>query len=437
MNKYFGTDGIRGEANVLLTPLLALKVGEYLGYKFKNEKLVIGKDPRQSSDMLEHALASGMASQGAHVSLMGVCSTPALAHVIKEKGFKGGVMISASHNPFHDNGLKIFSETGLKISEALEKEIESYIRGEITLDKPNTIATIKDYPEGLQSYIDTVEKTVDVRFDGLKIVLDLANGSATAGAVQIFTDLGAEVVVMNNEANGININDHAGSTHMSYIQERVIAEKADLGFAFDGDADRALASDHLGKLVDGDKIIYILANDMKASGKLPKNTVVSTVMANLGFMISMKAQGINVITTDVGDRHVAKEMYDNNYLLGGEQSGHILLKEHATTGDGILTALKLAESVVKNKKSLHDLSEACLSYPQLLTNIYVDDKHEVMNNEKLNNRIKELENELGEDGRILVRASGTEPMVRVMVEAKTDDICIRLSSELEGIVNNL
>lgn len=437
MKNYFGTDGIRGEANELLTPGLALKVGEYLGYKFKNEKLIIGKDPRQSSDMLEHALAAGMASQGADVYLMGVCSTPGIAYVIKEHGFKGGVMISASHNPYYDNGLKVFQETGLKIDTALEKEIESYVRGEITLDKPSTIAAIKAYPEGLQSYIEHVESTVTHRFDGLKIVLDLANGSATSSAVQIFEDLGAEVVVMNNEPDGVNINDHAGSTHMKYIQEKVVEVNADLGFAFDGDADRALASDHLGNLIDGDKILYILGKDMKETGHLPNNTVVSTVMANLGFLVAMKENGIKVITTDVGDKHVAKEMFDEGYHLGGEQSGHILLKEYATTGDGILTALKLAEVVVKNKKTLHALCETCISYPQVLNNIYVDDKHAIMENESLINRIKVLEEDLQDDGRILVRASGTEPMVRVMVEAKTDHVCAQLADELGALINNL
>lgn len=437
MKQYFGTDGIRGEANVLLTPLLALKVGEYLAYKFKDQRWVIGKDPRQSSDMLEHALASGLASQGGHVYLMGVCSTPALAYVIKEKGFKGGVMISASHNPYHDNGLKVFSDTGLKIPESLEREIESYIRGEITLEMSKDIGFIKSYPEGLQSYIQKLESTIDVRLDGLKIVLDLANGSATTSAQKIFEDLGATVITMNHQPDGININNKAGSTHMSYIQNEVVKSGADVGFAFDGDADRVLASDHLGNLVDGDKIIYILANAMKEKGFLKKNTVVTTVMSNLGFLQSMKKSGIKVITTDVGDRHVAKEMFDNDYLLGGEQSGHILLKDYATTGDGILTALKLTEILIDKNMDLHSLSASCASFPQHLENIYVDNKHEIMQSDMLKEKIEELQSLLGENGRILVRASGTEPMVRVMVEAKTDILCTRLSQEIGDLIKNL
>lgn len=437
MRKFFGTDGIRGKANDLLTPDLALKVGMVLGSKYKNEKLVLAKDPRQSSDMLEHALASGIAAAGADVYLMGVASTPALAYVVRNKGFKGGVMISASHNPYYDNGLKIFSETGLKISSELESEIESYLRDEYELEVSSHIGKIRNYPEGIKSYITYIESTVDMRLDGYKIVLDCAHGAATSSAGLIFSDLGAEVILMNNTPNGTNINDHAGSTHMTYLQNRVVKEGADFGFAFDGDADRVLASDHLGNLIDGDKILYILAKAMKETGHLPSNTVVSTVMANLGFIKAMEAQNIAVIQTGVGDRYVAKEMYDHDYTLGGEQSGHILLKEYATTGDGILTALKLAESIVHSKKTLYDLSKTCVSYPQILENIILKDKDKIMTHPKLLEKIKEVEHLLKDQGRILVRASGTEPLIRVMVEAKTDDLCALYAKDVVNLIENL
>lgn len=437
MKKFFGTDGIRGKANELLTPELALKVGEYLGYKNQKERFVIAKDPRQSSDMLEHALAAGLASSGADVYLMGVAATPALAYVVREHNFVSGVMISASHNPYHDNGLKVFSHTGLKISNELEAEIESYLRGEITIEKSDHIGKIVSYPQGVEDYIEAIENTVETRFDGLKIVLDLANGAATSTAGKIFSDLGAEVILMNAKPDGININNKAGSTHMSYLQKRVVEEKANLGFAFDGDADRVLAADHLGNLIDGDKIIYILGKEMKRTGHLPNNTVVSTVMANLGFIHAMRDENIKVIQTNVGDRHVAKEMFDNGYTLGGEQSGHILLKEFSTTGDGVLTALKLTESIINADLSLYDVSKDCANFPQVLKNITVTNKDEIMNHPSLLDKIKEVEDHLQDEGRILVRASGTEPLVRVMIEASSEDICHTLADEVVNLIENL
>ncbi|HZJ87297.1 MAG TPA: phosphoglucosamine mutase, partial [Erysipelothrix sp.] len=347
MKKYFGTDGIRGKANELLTAELALKLGQYLGYKFKGENLVIAKDPRQSSDMLEHALASGIVSSGANAYLLGVLPTPALAYIVKEEAFSAGVMISASHNPYHDNGLKFFSGNGLKMNDQLESEIEAYLEGDITIPLNYEMGQVIDYTEGKNIYIDYVESIVDVNLKGLKIVLDLANGASVTTAYQVFKDLGADIVVMNDKPNGVNINDKAGSTYISYLQKKVVEEKADFGFAFDGDADRVLASDHKGNLIDGDKILYVLAKSMHEDGKLKDNTVVSTVMANLGFIHSMKDNHFKVIQTDVGDRHVAKEMFDHGYTLGGEQSGHILIKEFGTTGDGVMVALKLAETVKK------------------------------------------------------------------------------------------
>ena len=425
MAKYFGTDGIRGKANDLLSPSLALKVGEYLGYKFRNEKIIIGKDTRLSSDMLEHALAAGMAAAGADVYLLGTCATPALAYLIQEGGFEAGVMISASHNPYHDNGLKVFSGNGMKISVDLELEIESYLEGlrKIELAESGDIGQIFNYHQGLDLYIEHLEDVIQENFEGLRIVLDLAHGSAVSSGKRLFEDLGAEVIIMNDEPNGLNINLNCGSTHLESLQERVVNEKADMGFAFDGDADRCLAVDEDGSIVDGDKILYILGNYMLDNGELNHGTVVSTVMANLGFLKSMEKQGLNVIQTDVGDKNVFKEMVDGGYKLGGEQSGHIILSDYATTGDGVLTALKLAEIVAATKKSLKTLADSCLTFPQVLKNITVKDKDFVMNDKTVKMKVEKVKEILGENGRILVRPSGTEPLIRVMVEAESIDTC--------------
>lgn len=432
MGKYFGTDGLRGEANQLLTTDLALKVGQYLGYRYRGQKIIIGKDTRLSSDMLEHALAAGIASSGADVYLLGTCATPALAYLITEKGFKAGVMISASHNPFYDNGLKVFGESGMKSSFDLELEIESYIDGTRTIEKANrdVIGNIYDYSDALEDYILHLEDVVKHDFKGLSIVLDLANGSAVSSAQRLFEDLKADVILMNASPNGTNINLDSGSTHIENLQARVLEEKADLGFAFDGDADRCLAVDHKGNIIDGDKIIYVLSKDMIENNQLKDHTVVSTVMANLGFKKSMERENIHVIQTDVGDKHVFKAMVDGSYQLGGEQSGHIILSEYATTGDGVLTALRLAEVVSKNNSSLYDLSKDCLEFPQVLQNITVRNKKEVMGELSLLELIENIEEKLGDAGRILVRPSGTEPLVRVMVEAEDIETCRKYVNEV-------
>lgn len=432
MGKYFGTDGLRGEANQLLTTDLALKVGQYLGYRYRGQKIIIGKDTRLSSDMLEHALAAGIASSGADVYLLGTCATPALAYLITEKGFKAGVMISASHNPFYDNGLKVFGESGMKSSFDLELEIESYIDGTRTIEKVNrdVIGNIYDYSDALEDYILHLEDVVKHDFKGLSIVLDLANGSAVSSAQRLFEDLKADVILMNASPNGTNINLDSGSTHIENLQARVLEEKADLGFAFDGDADRCLAVDHKGNIIDGDKIIYVLSKDMIENNQLKDHTVVSTVMANLGFKKSMERENIHVIQTDVGDKHVFKAMVDGSYQLGGEQSGHIILSEYATTGDGVLTALRLAEVVSKNNSSLYDLSKDCLEFPQVLQNITVRNKKEVMGEPSLLELIENIEEKLGDSGRILVRPSGTEPLVRVMVEAEDIETCRKYVNEV-------
>ena len=439
MGKYFGTDGIRGVANEKLTPELALKVGEYLGYRFKGQKIIVGKDTRLSGSMLEHAIATGAASTGTDVYLLGLCATPALAYVLRANGFAGGVMISASHNPYMDNGLKCFNSEGMKIDDALENEIERYIDGEITVPyaKADEIGEIFNYHDGLETYIQYVENAIEYRLDGYKIVLDLANGSAVSSAERLFKDLGADVVLMNSKPDGININVDAGSTHMDGILKRVVEEKADMGFAFDGDADRTLAVDHFGNFIDGDKLLYLLGNELRENNALNKTTVVSTIMANLGFLKSMDALGINVVRTDVGDKYVFRSMTENDYQLGGEQSGHIILSDFGTTGDGVLTALKCAEAIARQKTSMYDLTKDCKEFPQVLQNIRVTSKDEIMNHNDVINKVKEIEEILGTEGRILVRPSGTEPLVRVMVEAQTVEICQLHVDEMIALIQTL
>lgn len=412
-------------------------VGEYLGHTLKNEKLVIGKDPRQSSDMLEHALAAGAASQGAQVYLAGTVATPALAYILKENGFSAGVMISASHNPYVDNGLKVFGSEGFKIPADLEDDIERYIKGEIKLNRPDHIGNIHYYSDGIEHYIKHLEDSMTHRLDGLKVVLDLANGSSVTSAKRLFEGFGANVILMNDTPNGTNINHNGGSTHMDYIAKAVVEHKADMGFAFDGDADRCLAVDELGNIIDGDKILYILGKDMLATNHLNKNTVVSTVMSNLGFLKSMKKLGINVIQTDVGDKNVVAEMMENDYVLGGEQSGHIVLKEFATTGDGVLTAIKMAEIIAKNKTTMHTISNECMTFPQVLINVKVKDKNVIMSNRLLQDKIKKIADSLEDEGRILVRPSGTENLLRVMVEAKTQEVCQKLADEVVNLIVKL
>lgn len=439
MTKYFGTDGIRGKANEGLTVELALKVGQYLGYTHRGKKIVVGQDTRLSSTMFASAIAAGATSYGADVYLLGVCATPALAYTVNNHGFEGGVMISASHNPYHDNGLKCFASNGMKISSQFEDEIESYIDGDISIEPAheNEIGRVIDFASGVDAYLEHIESLIDVRFDNLKIVLDCANGSAVSSAENAFKTLGANVIVMNNEPDGININTNCGSTHPESLMDRVVSEKADMGFAFDGDADRCLAVDHKGNLVDGDGILYILGRYLKEKEMLKDDTIVSTVMANIGFKKVCEKYGLNVITTQVGDRYVYQEMFANDYKLGGEQSGHIILKDYATTGDGVLTALVLSEVAVKHNQSLFELNEEFVQYPQLLENLRVKDKKVILEDATVAKEIERIENELGDEGRILVRPSGTEPLIRVMVEAQTQEICDRHVSDMIEIIKNI
>lgn len=439
MGKYFGTDGIRGEANKTLTLDIALKVGQYLGSQYKGKKLLVGQDTRLSGNMFASAIASGASSMGAHVYMLGVCSTPAVSYLVVEKEFAGAVMISASHNPYQDNGLKCFAASGMKISDDMQDDIEAFIDGEIELEYADSesIGRINDYAHGMENYISFIESVVQTPLKGLKIVLDNANGSAVSSSQKAFEDLGAQVHVMHSEPNGVNINYHCGSTHPESLMEKVKELKYDMGFAFDGDADRCLAVDHEGKLVDGDAILYILARDLEARGLLNQSTIVSTVMANIGFIKAAKAKGFNVVQTDVGDKHVFAEMVEKDYALGGEQSGHIIVKRYMNTGDGVLTALMIAEIVAKANDSLQSLLDGMLIFPQVLHNMSVEDKHLIMGHESVLEAERNINEALEGDGRILIRASGTENLIRIMVEAQTHELCEGHISDMIKVIRNI
>ena len=439
MGKYFGTDGIRGEANKTLTLDIALKVGQYLGSQYKGKKLLVGQDTRLSGNMFASAIASGASSMGAHVYMLGVCSTPAVYYLVVEKEFAGAVMISASHNPYQDNGLKCFAASGMKISDDMQDDIEAFIDGEIELEfaDSESIGRINDYAHGMENYISFIESVVQTPLKGLKIVLDNANGSAVSSSQKAFEDLGAQVHVMHSEPNGVNINYHCGSTHPESLMEKVKELKYDMGFAFDGDADRCLAVDHEGNLVDGDAILYILAQDLEARGLLNQSTIVSTVMANIGFIKAAKAKGFNVVQTDVGDKHVFAEMVEKDYALGGEQSGHIIVKRYMNTGDGVLTALMIAEIVAKANDSLQSLLDGMLIFPQVLHNMSVEDKHLIMGHESVLEAERNINEALEGDGRILIRASGTENLIRIMVEAQTHELCEGHISDMIKVIRNI
>ncbi len=439
MSKYFGTDGIRGEANVRLTVDIALALGKYLAFANKGEKLLIGMDTRLSSSMFANAVAAGASSMGSDVYVLGVCATPAVAHLIKNEGFAGGVMISASHNPYMDNGLKVFANTGMKITDELQSEIEQFIDGDIKLDYVSSdhVGQIINYDKGLDLYLNYIESKVTTPLDGLHIVLDCANGSAISSAEEAFKALGAKVDVIHWSPDGFNINTECGSTHPETLQKAVLDLKADMGFAFDGDADRCLAVNHLGEMVDGDQILYILGCSLKEKNKLNHNTVVSTIMANLGFMKACEAKGLSVVATDVGDKHVFAKMVEMDYLLGGEQSGHIILKDSMTTGDGVLTALFLSEIVAEKKMSFKELTRDFEEYPQKLVNIKVKDKKIVMEHADVLSAVSRIEHELKDVGRVLVRASGTEELVRVMIEAKSIDLCDLYADDMMSVIQNI
>lgn len=437
--KYFGTDGFRGEANKQLTAHHAYRIGRFLGHYFKKEsdsdrpRIVIGKDTRRSSYMLESALAAGITSSGSDAYLLHVTTTPNVSYAVQTDDFVCGIMISASHNPFYDNGIKLIDGEGAKIGDDFLAEIEKYIdrdRDDLPLADREELGEVRDYVFGRNRYMAYLISTVRSSFKRVKVGLDCANGAAFSIANNIFESLGAETYVINDRPNGLNINVDSGSTHIQGLVEFVKENKLDVGFAFDGDADRCIAVDNKGNIIDGDRILYICGCAMKESGELLNNTVVTTVMSNIGLYHALEEKGIDYVQTKVGDKYVTQEMLDNNYALGGEQSGHIVFSKYATTGDGILTALRLMEVMKDRKVDFASLHKDLTIYPQVLKNIRVFDKKTVLDEAEVADTIRRLTADLAEDGRILVRPSGTEPLLRVMAEAKDEETCHRVVDEI-------
>ena len=432
MGKYFGTDGFRGEANVTLTVEDAFKVGRFLGWYYGQKKpevrtrVVIGKDTRRSSYMFEYDLVSGLTASGADVYLLHVTTTPSVSYVVRTEEFDCGIMISASHNPYYDNGIKVINEKGEKLEESVITEIEKYLDGElgeIPLAKRDQIGRTVDFAAGRNRYIGYLISIATRSFKNMKVALDCANGSASAIAKNVFDALGAETHVISNEPNGLNINTGCGSTHIENLQAFVKQEGCDVGFAYDGDADRCLAVDKDGNLVDGDKIMFICGKYMKEQGTLLNNTVVTTIMSNFGLYKAFDRDGISYEKTAVGDKYVYENMSANGHCLGGEQSGHIIFSKHATTGDGILTSLKLMEVILEKKQPLDKLASEVEIYPQVLKNVRVKDKTAAQDDPDVKAEVEKAAKSLGDTGRILLRQSGTEPVVRVMVEAPDLKTC--------------
>lgn len=439
MGKYFGTDGARGRANETLTLEMALCIGRFIGHYFSKEghaRIVIGKDTRLSSDMFEAAIVAGATSTGANVYTIGVCPTPCVSYLIRKDKFDCGVMISASHNPFYDNGIKLFNAEGKKMNPEIEAQIEDFIDDKVHIPYAlnENVGECIDYSESLALYESWLKDIVDVNLNGMDIAVDLSNGSATSCAVDTLRDLGARCKVIHAMPDGININTNCGSTHPQSLQALMKTGKYAAGFAFDGDADRLIAVDEEGNLFDGDHILYACGKYYSKAGKLKEDMIVTTVMANLGLYKALKRENLNFEQTDVGDKYVFECMEKNDYSIGGEQSGHIIFKEHANTGDGLLTALKLLEIMTHTNKSLKELTQDLTIYPQLLVNVRVNDKNETMQNPDVLNEVDKVAAELGEDGRILVRTSGTEPLVRVMVEAASDDLCEKYVYQVVDVI---
>ena len=442
MGKYFGTDGFRGEANVDLTALHAYKIGRFLAGYYRQEhgrrcKFVLGKDTRRSSYMLEYALAAGLTSCGGDAYLLHVTTTPSVSYVVRTEDFDAGLMISASHNPFYDNGIKLLNSRGEKMDEETIAKLEAYLDGaspEMPLAERDEIGRTVDYSAGRNRYMGYLISLAVRSYRGMKVGLDCANGSAWMLAKSIFDALGAKTYAINNEPDGTNINMNCGSTHIEELQNLVREMQLDVGFAFDGDADRCLAVDEQGNVVDGDKILYIYGRYMKERGKLLNNTVVTTVMSNLGLYKAFDEIGIDYEKTAVGDRFVYENMLQNGHRLGGEQSGHIIFSKYASTGDGILTAIKLMEVILERKEKLSKLAEPVKTYPQLLQNVRVADKEAALQNPALQQLAAQIEQEMAGDGRVLIRPSGTEPVVRVMVEAATDELCRQYVERLVSII---
>ncbi len=440
MGKYFGTDGFRGEANVKLTAAHAYKVGRYVGWYYGREhkaRIVIGKDTRRSSYMFEYALVAGLTASGADAYLLHVTTTPSVSYAVRTENFDCGIMISASHNPFYDNGIKLLNGNGQKIEAEVEDRIEAYIDGEIEelpyATREDVGRTI-DYASGRNRYIGYLISIPSRDFKNIKVGLDCANGSASAIAKSVFDALQAKTYVINNEPNGTNINTNCGSTHIETLQHFVIENGLDVGFAYDGDADRCIAVDHKGNVVDGDKIMYLCGKYLKENGRLSGNTVVTTVMSNLGLYKALEREGMRSEQTPVGDKYVAENMLKNGYSIGGEQSGHIIFSRYAATGDGILTSLMVMEACVEKKATLCDLAKEMTVYPQLLRNVRVADKLAARENPAVKAAVEEAAKALGTEGRILVRESGTEPLIRVMVEAGADELCRKYVEDVIKVI---
>ena len=440
MRKYFGTDGIRGIAGESLTADLSFKVGKALGKllteKKEHPKVVIGRDTRISCDMIEHALTAGLTSTGVNVMTVGTIPTPAIAYLTKTIETDSGIMISASHNPYQDNGIKIFGPDGFKLTDEQELEIESLIDNSEKIKNASfeKIGKVYGGNELTQKYIQHIKQSITGDLSDIKIALDCANGATTGVAPFIFGDLEADIETIGCQPNGVNINDNVGSTKIETISEFVKENNVDVGFAFDGDGDRVLAVDASGNIVDGDKIMFILAKHLKEQGELKDNMVVSTVMSNIGFYKAIEENGLQSVKTAVGDRYVVEEMRKNDYSLGGEQSGHIVLMNYATTGDGILTAVKLANIIKTSGKSLEELASEVSIYPQKLVNIKVIDKKTAMEDSEILSECEKVEKELEGNGRILLRASGTENLIRVMVEASSDELTDKYCEQVAKIV---
>ena len=441
MGKYFGTDGVRGVANKELTPELAFKIGRCGGYVLtKNKtkpKILVGRDTRVSGHMLEGALVAGLLSIGAEVMRLGVISTPGVAYLTKVLGAQAGVMISASHNPVADNGIKFFGPDGFKLLDEQEDEIEQLMDAAADdLPRPvgNELGVVNDYFEGGQKYLHFLKNTIEEDFSGLLVALDCAHGATSSLAPYLFADLEADIVTMGNNPNGYNINEGVGSTHPETLAALVKEKGANVGLAFDGDGDRLIAVDENGDIVDGDQIMYICAKHLNEKGRLKQNTIVSTVMSNLGFYKALEANNIKSAVAGVGDRYVMEEMRKNGFNLGGEQSGHIIFLDYITTGDGMLSAIQLVNIMKETGKPLSQLANEMKKFPQLLINVRVKDKNEALNNEKIKESIAEAEKEMNGNGRILVRPSGTEPLIRVMAEAPTEEECRKYVERIVEVV---
>ena len=441
--KYFGTDGFRGRVNETLTVDHAIKIGKFLGYYFSNTlgkvRCVIGKDTRKSGYMYEYGLVAGLTSTGVDVSLLHVTTTPSISYITRTEKFDFGIMITASHNPYYDNGIKVIDRDGFKMSDKILELVEEYIDGkvEIELAKNEKIGRASDYIQGRNKYISYLAQIPTHSFRGYKVGLDCANGASFMIAKNVFDMLGAETYVINNQPDGLNINKDCGSTHIESLKELVKEKHLDIGFAFDGDSDRCLAIDENGELVDGDMIIYIYGCYLKEKNQLVKDTVVTTVMSNIGLTKALAAKGIKNVQTPVGDKYVSAEIQKEGYSVGGEQSGHVIFNKYATTGDGILTAIKVLEICIEKKCTLSSLISDVTIFPQLLINVRVEKMEEVLERPELKETTDGILAKLGDTGRIVLRKSGTEPLVRIMVEAQTDEECEKYCNEIKDKVLEL